>query len=321
MPRMVGSSHLPLTGVAPGSRESIRVATAPISWGVCELDDWGLRLPWVTVLDQMAGAGYAGTELGPWGYLPTDPKDLERELGARGLALVGAFCPLTLHLAERAEEQVAEALRTATLLRDLGAEVLVLADAGDDERRALAGQLPCEHVGLREPAWQRLAENAGRIAGRARELGLETVFHPHAGSYVETAAEVEHLLAATARSQLGLCLDTGHLVWGGADPLDVVRRHGARVRHVHAKDVRADVLARARRAGLDFPTAVGAGLFAPLGAGLVDFPRLLDDLVRQGYRGWLVVEQDLRIRSERSGLAPLRLARTSRAFLEQRLGV
>ena len=295
----------------------ILLGTAPITWGVCEIPGWGEELPYQQVLAEMAAAGYTGTELGPWGYLPTDSPTLRRELASHGLQLIGSFCPVTLHDPARAPASLEQATHTARLLADLGSQVLVLADAGSAERLARAGRVRPED-GLAGDAWRRLAGGLETLAGRVQALGLRATFHPHAGTYVETAAEVDRLMELVPVGAIGLCLDTGHLAFGGADPVAVCKRYASRVWHVHAKDVRASVLDAARRQELDFPTAVGSGVCAPLGQGSVDFPALLAALRAVGYAGWLVVEQDIRLGPQwPAGGSPLENARTSREYLER----
>lgn len=294
----------------------MRLGTAPITWGVSEYPGWGELLPFERVLDDMAALGYAGTELGPWGYLPREPAALRRELDSRGLVLVGAFCPVTLHDPARYTDELTKAQDTATLLAALGATTLVLAEAGDAKRLAAAGRVPADgSAGFSDEEWARFADGANAVARAARNLGLVTAFHPHAGTYVETPEEVERLLAGTDPDLVGLCLDTGHVAYGGGDPARLARAHAQRVQHVHAKDVRGDVLERARRESLDFASAVGEGVFAPLGEGTVDFPGVLGALRASGYAGWVVVEQDLRLAPGADADLPRENARKSLAYL------
>lgn len=295
----------------------MRIGTAPITWGVSEIPDWGDVLLYEHVLDEMAELGYAGTELGPWGYLPRDPAALRRALEPRGLALIGAFCPVTLHDPARYAVNLARARETAALLTELGATTLVLAEAGDPRRLALAGRVPRDgSAGFSADEWRRFAEGVSEVAREGRERGLVTAFHPHAGTYVETPEEVARLLERTDPALVGLCLDTGHLAYGGGDPVALAHEHASRVRHVHAKDVRRDVLERARAARLDFATAVSEGVFAPLGRGMVDLRALLSALRDAGYDGWVVVEQDVRLRGGTAqGRTPKENARESYAFL------
>lgn len=299
----------------------MKVATAPISWGACEIPAWGDLLPYARVLDEMAAAGYAGTELGPPDYLPLDPRALEGELRSRALALVGAFCPVPLHDRSRFADAVRTAAATAALLRDTGHGTLVLAAEGDDRRGAIAGRVPADgSASLGAAAWREACELVQLIARDALAQGVQTAFHPHAASYVESPAEIEHLLAGTAPDLVGLCLDTGHVAYGGGDPAALARDHAARVRHVHLKDVRNAVLGKARDAGLAFAEAVGRGVFAPLGDGDLDLPGTLQALRAAGYDGWLVVEQDVRL-GLTPGADPLNDARRSREFIRAAVGV
>ena len=288
-------------------RDEVRIGTAPITWGVAGSPGWGVELPYDRVLDEMCELGYDGTELGPWGYLPTDPAQLGRELEARGLDLIGAFCPLALHDAARAEVSRDHGLRTARLLRDVGASTLVLAATGDARRERLAGRVPRDgSAGLGDDEWERFADGANAIARAAADIGVATAFHPHVATYVETPEEIDRVLALTDPDLVALCLDTGHVTYGGGDAAEIARTRASRIRHVHAKDVRADVLSRAREREWDLPAAVSAGIFPPVGSGDVDFPAVLSALRGAGYGGWLVVEQDVRLGMARQDAGPQR---------------
>jgi len=253
----------------------MKLAAAPITWGVCEVPGWGRVLPPTTVLGQMAELGLAATELGPPGYLPTEATELRELLANFDLRLVGGFHATALHETSTVDSVV-------ELLAEAGGEVLVLAAAtgldGYDERPALS-----------DKEWATLVENAGRIADRAAAAGLRTVLHPHVGTHVETRAEVERFVHD---SDLPLCVDTGHLLIGGTDPVDLVRRHPHRVGHVHLKDVRQDLAERVRQGGLTYTEAVAQGIYTPLGAGDVDLDTLLKLLRDNDYDGWYVLEQD-----------------------------
>ena len=260
----------------------MRVAAAPISWGVCEVPGWGRVLPPETVLGEMAALGIAATELGPPGYLPTCAKDLAALLEEHGLGLVGGFFATVLHDPARQESTADESDAVAKLIAQAGGEVLVLAAAtgldGYDERPALS-----------DKAWATLVDTAALIAERAAATGLRTVLHPHVGTHVETRAEVERFVHD---SDLALCVDTGHLLIGGTDPVDLVRRHPSRVGHVHLKDVREDLADQVREGRLTYTQAVADGIYVPLGAGDVDLAALLTLLRDNDYDGWYVLEQD-----------------------------
>ncbi|MCO1579734.1 sugar phosphate isomerase/epimerase [Crossiella sp. SN42] len=259
-----------------------KLAGAPISWGVCEVPGWGHLIEADTVLGEMAELGLTATELGPPEYLPTDPAKLRELLGGHGLSMIGGFLAVVLHDETVEQSTVDEAERTAALLAATGAEVLVLAAAtgldGYDERPALT-----------DAEWATLIRVSGRIRDIAARHGLRTVLHPHVGTHVERGPEVARFLAD---SDLELCLDTGHLLIGGADPVELAREHADRIGHLHLKDVRADIAARVRDGELPYATAVGQGLYVPLGDGDVDIVGIVRFLRDAGYQGWYVLEQD-----------------------------
>lgn len=274
----------------------MRVANAPCSWGVLEFDS-SRSAPFDRVLDEIRATGYAGTELGDWGFMPTNPAELGREVADRGLGLIAAFVPVAMAEEERHAGGVETAVRTARLLASAGGPdaLIVLSDDNGrvPAREQNAGRIEREH-GLSEQQWTVFAAGADRIARAVRdETGLRTVFHPHCGGYVETVAEIDQLMARTDPSLLGLCLDTGHIAYAGGSPLDVLRRHAARVWHVHFKDCEPRIAADMQRDHRDYFAAVRNGVFCELGRGSVDFPRLVDSMRRHRYDGWIVVEQDV----------------------------
>jgi inosose dehydratase len=263
-----------------------RLAGAPISWGVCEVPGWGRQLPPERVLAEMAGLGLTATELGPLGYLPRDPDALRARLDAHGLSLVGGFVPLVLHgasvdAARRAAEDAAAMLAAA------GASVFVCALLMDEDWSP-----PAPLEGRRLAA---VVERIPVIEDLVADHGLTFALHPHAGTLVERAADVDRLLEAT---DVGWCLDTGHLMIGGADPAAFARDHGERVVHVHLKDVDAGVAARYGAGELTLMGATQAGLFRPLGQGDAGIAAVLAELDAHGYDQWLVLEQDAALTGE-----------------------
>ncbi|HXF04213.1 MAG TPA: TIM barrel protein [Blastocatellia bacterium] len=297
----------------------IKIATAPVSWGIFEVEGFGTNKTYSQVLDEMAEAGYSGTELGPYGFLPTSPDRLQAELSVRGLHLVSAFVPIPLSEPSACERAEREVEKVADLLRACGATLIVLADAMTPERMAIAGRVFQEPHGLTEDQWRAAADMIMRMARTCAARGLRTAFHHHAGTYVETPEEIERLLALTDPADVGLCLDTGHYVYGGGDPVDAVRRFGRRIWHLHLKDVRAPVLDAVRRERLGFLEAVGRGVFCELGEGAVNIRAVVTALQEANYDGWAVVEQDVDIRQP--GVNPLASARRSRAYLREVIGL
>lgn len=264
----------------------MKLAAAPISWGVCEAPNWGHQLGPDRVFGEMAELGITATEFGPEGFLPTDPELKARRLAEFGLRAVGGFVPVVLH-----EPDVDPRPAVASALDGFvaaGAEVLILAAAtglsGYDERPEL------DSAGL-ETMCRRLDE----LAGLAAERGIVATLHPHMGTMVEGRDEVEAVLAT---STIPLCLDTGHLLVGGTDPVALARSAGDRIAHVHLKDVDATLAAAVRSGERDYTESVRAGLFRPLGAGDVAIGELLRALTAAGYDGWYVLEQDVMLDSE-----------------------
>ena len=274
----------------------IRVANAPCSWGILEFELQGEAAGYRQVLDEMQATGYSGTELGDWGFMPTDPKVLRRELAARQLQLLAAFVPVDLSNPQAHAEGETTALRTARLLAAAAeSPFIVLADYNGSNpiRTRNAGRIRPEH-GLTAQQWERFAQGVTRIAAAVRDqTGLRTVFHHHCAGFVETPAEIETLLDLTDPELVGLCFDTGHYAFGGGDPVAGVRKHAGRIWHFHFKDHDPAVAARSRAEGWDYFESVRHGIFCELGKGNVDFPAVVAELEKAGYKGWGVVEQDV----------------------------
>ncbi|MCC6234036.1 MAG: TIM barrel protein [Verrucomicrobiales bacterium] len=286
----------------------MRVGNAPCSWGTLEFEGMaGEKLTCQRMLDELAATGYTGTELGDWGFMPTEPSALKAELARRALTLLGAFVPVALRDRNAHGPGEERVLKTARLLADthraMGAETapfLVLADENGTvpQRTQNAGRIRPEH-GLSAAAWEVFGAGANRIAAAVKkETGLRTVFHHHCAGFVETPAEIASFLSCTDPSLVGLVFDTGHLVFGdpGHDPDIVPRtldRHADRIWYMHFKDCERTVAARSGTEGWDYFASVRNGVFCELGRGCVDFRTVLEWLRRRGYGGWVLVEQDV----------------------------
>lgn len=297
----------------------IKVGTAPVSWGIMEVEGWSGQQAYREVLDEMMQAGYAGTELGPYGYLPTEAERVMEELLARSLSLVSSFVPIPLEEPEHHEASYQEAMIVAQLLTQAGARLIVLAGDMKPARMAVAGRVQEERDVMSDAQWESAVQILTRVATSCRDLGLSTVFHHHVGTLVETPREIERLCASTDASLIGLCLDTGHYLYGGGDPVEAVQKYGARIRHLHLKDVQPTALASARREGLDFLAAVRHGVFCELGEGAVNFPKVIEELTARSYDGWAIVEQD--VDASQPGVHPFESALRSREYLRNVIGI
>jgi inosose dehydratase len=290
----------------------VRIANAPTSWGVEDPED-GANPHWRQVLDQVALAGYAGIELGPLGYLPQKEHLLRRELELRQLELVAGFLFEPLHTRQGLARALEVAQRTCRLLAAGGAGHLVIIQGFTRERERAAGR-PGAALPLREAEWRSLVQGVHEVARIAAEHGLVPCFHPHAGTHVEFADEIERLVEATDPELVGLCIDTGHCAYAGVDPAALYRRHAERVVYFHLKDVDRDRLRAALARALSFEQAVAARVFCPLGQGVVDFAGLRAALEERGFQGWATVEQD---RLPTDSATPADHARASLAHLRE----
>lgn len=288
-----------------------RVAGAPISWGIIEIPDWGYQMSVDRVLREAASVGLDAMEAGPEGFLPQDPDEMSRILARHGLGLVGGFVPAVLHRPDMREAELASVEQRAKFFSAAGAEVLVLA--------AFTGSENYEEVmELDDEAWKELFENLSRVEEIASRYGLTVALHPHYGTVIERDDQLRRFLEGC---DTGLCLDTGHLVIGGSDPVEVTEQAADRVKHVHLKDVDQDLARRLATRELGFKEAAQRGVFRPLGDGDVDLGRLLELLERAQYRGWYVLEQDIVVDAEpREGEGPVADVRKSLKFLEEQLG-
>ncbi len=274
----------------------IHAGNAPCSWGVIENVE-GERDGYVRVLDEMHETGYAGTELGDWGFMPTNPALLRQELAARNLKLLASWVSVYLHDPARHSESEADAVRTARLLVEVGGPdaLVVLGNDpyGDPMRTQYAGRIQPEQ-GMTDAQWAIFTEGGMRIARAVKsETGLRTVFHHHIGTWVETPEETARFLRMTDPALLGLAFDTGHYRFGGGDPLQGLRQHAERIWHVHFKDHDPAVAAQSRSEGWNAIQSVEHGIFCELGRGDIDFPAVLAKLKGMNYQGWIVVEQDV----------------------------
>ena len=302
----------------------IDVAAAPVSWGVFEkTDDDPLQLAPEEMLDQMATAGYAGTELGPPGFLG-DAATMKQRLATRGLSLVGAFMPLRFSRAEHISEDL-EWMRGVLDLLEAGRPddvkpKAVLADASlEPERMRWAGQID-EHPEARLPEerFGVLIDNIHRAGDVARSRGFDPVLHFHAGSYCESSSEIHRVFDALDTSLVGMCLDTGHALFGGADPLELLETYFDAVRLVHVKDCDRDVLGQVCGSGGGLMEAWDRGVFCELGLGTAGLDPFLDALKARGYEGWITVEQDRFLKPDDTAEALLALHTRNRDWLTAR---
>ena len=265
----------------------VKLGTAPDSWGVWFADD-ERQTPWARYLDEVEDVGYHWTELGPYGYMPTDAARLETELAARSLQLCAGFVMFDLERPDAWPDAQPDVQATCRLLSALSAECLIVID--DVYTDLFTGE-PRLSPELDDREWAELVARTRVLAELAEEYGLRAAFHPHAQTHVQTESEIERLLSDVPG--LSLALDVGHHAYCGGEPVSFFRRHHARVSYMHLKSVDAEMRDRVAREGIPFALAVGDGMFVEPSQGAVDFPALRDAIAETEYSGYAIVEQDM----------------------------
>jgi len=270
----------------------LKLATAPVSWGIWEQTiDRSDLVPPRPLLETVTAMGYRALETGPPGYLAENGPSAAELIGPFDVDLVATFVPLRLDDEEGFREDLDALDRAIEVLAATGGGIVLLADAERPERAAIAGQPGrIARNGLSSEQFDRAAERLERAVERCHKRGMRAALHPHAATFVESEEETEAILERTS-SELGLCIDTGHSIVGGADPVDLARRHADRISHLHLKDVDAGVLARLRDGEIDMDEAWVEGIFCPFGDGIVPLSEFLAQPEVRGLDGYAVLEQ------------------------------
>jgi inosose dehydratase len=261
----------------------MKLAAAPISWGVCEVPGWGFQLDPGRVLADAVRLGLSDIEAGPPGFLASDAKTARASVERHGVHVIGGFVTAVLHRRERLAGELAKLETQARWLAEIGAEILVLAAATGRHDY----DVPMD---LTDAEWTALLVALPKVVSIAKSLGLATVLHPHVGTVVERPDAIDRIVRG---SDVPLCLDTGHVFVGGGDPVAIASEHPDRVRHVHLKDADATLSAAVRERRIPYATAVARGLFRPLGQGDARIALVLAALKAARYDGWGVLEQDI----------------------------
>jgi inosose dehydratase len=286
----------------------VKIAGAPISWGVCEVPGWGPMLDPERVLREMTSVGLHAIELGSPGFFPDDPAEVRAMLDRHGVEMIGGFVPVVLHDAAWADRTREEIDRVSRHLAAAGGTWFITAVVVDPDWSP--------RYELSEDEWQHMAMMFAEIDRIAGQHGLRQAIHPHVGTLVETASDIQKVLDI---SNVGWCLDIAHVSVGGYDPVAFAKNYPDRVRHVHLKDVKFDVAARLNAGELSLKEAVFEGMFCTLGEGEVDVVGAIEALEAAGYDGWYVLEQDTSIEGEvpSEGSGPVEAVAASLAFVQR----
>ncbi|MBL6834997.1 MAG: TIM barrel protein [Candidatus Nanopelagicales bacterium] len=285
-----------------------RVAGAPITWGADASAGWGYLMDPARVMSEMREAGLSATELGPDGFLPSDPQELKDFVAGYGMSMVGGFVPAILYQDKDMDADVQYFERASDQLAEAGASNVVLGprsnyDGYDTE------------IDMDDDQWEVFLRNLRRFQDITEKRGLQTALHPHWGMAISRQNQVDRLLNSC---DVGMCVDAGHLFLSGVDPLQVVKDAGDRVLHVHIKDLTNEMAEKVRSGEVPFRQATIDGMFVPAGSGDVDLAGIIRHLEGRGYQGWYVLEQDCSLTGDPApGTGPIEDAKASVEFLKK----
>ena len=292
----------------------VRLGIAPIAWTNDDMPELGGEISFEQCIDEMALAGYVGSEVG--NKYPRDPKVLKAALEPRGLQIASAWFSSFLTTKEL-EETVSEFIKHRDFLHAMGAKVIVVAEQGHSIQGQMDTPLHANKPIFTESEWQRLVDGLHRLGELAHEKGMEIVYHHHMGTGVQTYEEVERLMNATDPKRVSLLLDTGHISLAGGDSLDLIKNFGSRIKHVHFKDLRAEMELLVETENLSFLQAVKKGVFTVPGDGRIDFEPIIAALNEMDYKGWIIVEAE----QDPALAPPLEYARKARAYIKEKAGL
>ena len=278
-----------------GLKERFLFACAPDSWGVLDYPGPSWEQSYEKMLDEMVEADYTGTELGPYGFFPTDPEILKPQLEKRKLKLLGSFVPVKMTDPSAGKAVIDRIRKVGHLLAALKAPFLVMADDQSPERNAYSGRVyeaGCPTLSSHQ--WKHVGQIVQEAENVAHEFGLDLVFHPHVATYVESPEECERFFDCASHTNVGLCLDTGHCVYGHGDSVTEAEKYKSKLRFVHIKDCDRKILEQGRHNKWTFEEAIEHKVFTIIGQGSIAFPAFFRTLLRNGYSGWSVVEQDVK---------------------------
>ena len=263
----------------------IRIGANPIGWSNDDMPELGGHIPLETCLAEAKEIGFQGMELG--NKFPREPEALKRALAPFGLACVSGWYSGFV-LSRSVDAEVEAMCPHLDLLKAMGSPVLIYAEATGDVHGTRSKPLSTRPT-IQDGEWAEYGRRMTELAQRTLDEGVRLVYHHHMGMPVQSGTDVDRLMDST-KDPMHLLLDTGHAVWGGADPVEMARRYRGRIGHVHAKDVRKDVMERSNREDWSFLDSVVEGVYTVPGDGMVDFPAVFREL--QGYSGWVIVEAE-----------------------------
>lgn len=293
---------------------TVKLGIAPIAWTNDDMPDLGKENTFEQCVSEMALAGFAGSEIG--NKYPKDPAVLKYALDIRGLKIANAWFSSFLTTKPYAETEKAFVAQ-ADFLAAVGADGIGASEQGHGiQGRMDAPIFEAKHI-MDAGEWKKLSEGLDKLGKIAADKGLKLVFHHHMGTVVQTGAETDRLMADTDPDLVGLLYDSGHFAYSGEDPVAMLKRHIGRVRHVHLKDIRPDMVKKVKAERLSFLQGVRLGAFTVPGDGCIDFPAIFKLLADAGYRGWMLVEAE----QDPAKANPFEYALKARKYIREKTGL
>ena len=270
-------------------KEDVKLGIAPIAWTNDDMPDLGAENTFEQCVSEMALAGFTGCEVG--NKYPKDPAVLKAALDLRGLTIANQWFS-SFVLSKLMEEVEKDFIAQCKFLKAVGADTI----GASEQSYSIQGQMhtpvfECKYV-MVQKEWERFAKGMNRLGEIADSMGMKLVYHHHMGTVVQTAAEIDKMMDMTDPDKFSLLFDSGHLAYCGEDYVEVLKRHVKRVKHVHLKDIRPDVVKKVKDEKLSFLQGVRAGAFTVPGDGCIDFAPIFDILDAAGYKGWMIVEAE-----------------------------
>lgn len=269
--------------------EDVKLGIAPIAWTNDDMPDLGAENTFEQCVSEMALAGFTGCEVG--NKYPKDPAVLKAALDLRGLTIANQWFS-SFVLSKPMEEVEKDFIAQCKFLKAVGADTI----GASEQSYSIQGQMhtpvfECKYV-MVQKEWERFAKGMNRLGEIADSMGMKLVYHHHMGTVVQTAAEIDKMMDMTDPDKFSLLFDSGHLAYCGEDYVEVLKKHVKRVKHVHLKDIRPDVVKKVKDEKLSFLQGVRAGAFTVPGDGCIDFAPIFDILDAAGYKGWMIVEAE-----------------------------
>lgn len=294
----------------------IQFGVTPTLWANDDFPDIDIGIPFGQIVSEMALAGYAGSSRG--GKYPTNPEVLEQELELRNLVISEPWVSTYFTIKEMYEQTLASFDKEVDFLLRMGTGDMVLAELGGSSHQRPIALVP-NAPKFDHDQWKRLGDGLNTLGRKAKKHNLKMCYHHHMGTGVMTMEHVAHLAELTDPDLVSLCLDTGHLHFAGGDNLEFIERYSRRIKHVHLKNIRPDVMKQALAKNMSFKEAILAGVFTVPGDpdGCLDFKAILESLAAKDFRGWLVVEAE----QDPAKANPLLYARMARDYLREVTGV